>query len=55
MIDMLFPDTDQQNGYYDKEDEENAQGKKQVSLVGVDIFSELLEHGLVIYLLFCWP
>jgi len=55
MIDMCFSDADQHDRHYNKEYKEYAQGKKQVSLVCVNIFGELLEHDLIIYLLFYLP
>lgn len=47
MLDMLFTDADEYDRYHNKKYEEYTQGKKQVSLVCVDVFSELLEHDLI--------
>jgi len=49
MIDMRFAYADEHNGHDYKEDKEYAQGKKQVCLVCVDVFGELLKHDLIIY------
>ena len=49
MIDMWFAYADEHDGNYYKEDKEYAQRKKQVALVRVNIFCELLKHNLIIY------
>jgi hypothetical protein len=52
MIYMRFADTDKHNRYYNKKHKEYPQREKQVSLVCVNVFCELLKQDVLIYWLF---